>query len=256
MIDPKQRFSNRVDDYVRFRPSYPREVLRVLESAAGLTPAAIVADVGSGTGISAKLFLDQGNTVYGVEPNREMRVAAEKFLAGNSGFHSVDGSAEQTTLPDRSVDYVVASQAFHWFDRPKARAEFARILRPGGWVVLMWNVRRIGTTPFLCDYEGLLREFRIDSEQADHQREDDPVIQQFFAPAKYQYRSLDNFQLLDSQGLIGRVASSSYMPPAGHKQNLAMVAAVEKLFRQHEKNGHVRIDYDTTLYFGQLSPAG
>ena len=256
MIDPKQRFSNRVADYVRFRPSYPREVLRVLESDAGLTPAAIVADVGSGTGISAKLFLDQGNTVYGVEPNREMRAAAEKFLAGNSQFHSVDGSAEQTTLPNESVDYVVASQAFHWFDRVKARQEFVRILRPGGWVVLMWNVRRIGTTPFLCDYEGLLREFAIDYTQVDHKRVDDQVIQKFFAPSTYQFRSVANSQSLDMKGLIGRVTSSSYMPAEGHSRYPAMLPGIERLFWQHEKNGQVRIDYDTTLYFGQLSPAG
>jgi SAM-dependent methyltransferase len=256
VTDPKQRFSNRVHDYVRFRPSYPQEVARVLESDAGLTPAAIVADIGSGTGISAKLFLDQGNTVYGAEPNGEMRAAAEKFLAGASRFHSVDGSAEQTTLPDRSVDYVVASQAFHWFDRAKARQEFVRILRPGGWVVLMWNDRRIGTTPFLCDYEGLLCEFAIDYRQVNHKLIDDKVIQQFFDPAKYQFRSLGNHQLLDLQGLIGRVASSSYMPAEGHPRYPAMLPGIERLFQQHEKNGRVRIDYDTTLYFGQLSQAG
>ena len=253
MIDPKLRFSSRVQDYVRYRPIYPVELLRVLETEAGLTAAATVADVGSGTGISSKLFLDHGNTVFGIEPNREMREAAEKLLSGNSRFHSVDASAEQTALADGSVDYVVAGQAFHWFDRPKARPEFARILRPGGWVVLMWNARHVGTTPFLCDYEGLLREFAIDYRQVDHKLVDDSVIQNFFAPAKYQFRSLDNAQLLDRAGLIGRVASSSYMPAEGHSRYPAMVSAIERLFERNQQNDRVRIEYDTVLYFGQLT---
>src|SRR5262245_66152871 len=109
-----------------------------------------------------------------------MRAAAEKSLFGNPQFHSIDGSAEQTTLADHSIDYIVAGQAFHWFDRQKARQEFARILRPDGWVVLMWNDRRIGTTSFLCDYEGLLHEFATDYTQVNHKQIDDRVIGQFF----------------------------------------------------------------------------
>jgi SAM-dependent methyltransferase len=252
VIDPKSRFSNRVADYVRYRPTYPAEVLRVLESDAGLTATASVADVGSGTGNSAKLFLDLGNTVYGVEPNRDMRAAAEKLWDGNGRFHSVDGSAEQTTLNDRSVDFVVAGQAFHWFDRPMARQEFARILKPGGWVVLMWNSRHIGTTPFLCDYEGLLREFSTDYTQVDHKRVDDAVIGQFFAPGIYQFRSLPNSQSLDLPGLIGRIASSSYMPAEGHSRYPAMLSAIEKIFERNQQGGRVKIEYDTVLYFGRL----
>jgi SAM-dependent methyltransferase len=253
VTDPKLRFSNRVQDYVQYRPDYPQEVLCVLEEDIGLTANAIIADVGSGTGISSKLFLDYGNTLYGVEPNREMRAAAEKTLGNNPRYQSIDGTAEQTTLADRSVDYVVAGQAFHWFDRSKARQEFAHILRPGGWVVLMWNVRRIGTTPFLCDYEGLTREFAIDYRQVDHKLVDDPVIQQFFAPARHHFRSLENAQSLDLPGLTGRIASSSYMPAAGHPQHSSMLSAIEKLFAKNQQGGRVKIDYDTVLYFGQLT---
>src|SRR5262249_41515214 len=149
-------------DYVRYRPVYPADVLTVLEQEAGLTSGSIVADIGSGTGISSQLFLDHGNTIFAVEPNREMRLAAEKQLSGNPRFHSMGGTAESTTLADRSVNFIVAGQAFHWFNRQQARREFARILRPGGFVVLMWNDRRLDSTPFLRDYEALLREFGID----------------------------------------------------------------------------------------------
>src|SRR5579885_3110804 len=130
--DPTRRFSDRVENYVRYRPHYPDGVLDVLRTETGLTPTAVVADVGSGTGISAKLFLRNGNLVLGVEPNREMREAAERLLSDYPHFTSVAGTAEATTLPDRSVDYAVAAQAFHWFDHDRARHEFARILHPGG----------------------------------------------------------------------------------------------------------------------------
>src|SRR3954468_20199343 len=149
---PEARFSNRVADYVRYRPSYPPAVLDMLRREAGLEPKAVIADVGSGTGISAGLFLREGCTVFAVEPNNEMRHAAETLLKDHTSFHSVSGTAEATTLTEHSVDFVVAAQAFHWFNPKPTRAEFTRILKPGGWVVLMWNERRLDTNPFLRDY--------------------------------------------------------------------------------------------------------
>ncbi len=134
-----ERFSDRVENYIRFRPTYPAEVLKILRDGIGLSPAWTLADIGSGTGISAQLLLTNGNTVYGVEPNAPMREAAERLLAADCNFHSVPGTAEATTLPDASVDAVVAAQAFHWFDAPRALNEIARVLRPGGWLVLIWN---------------------------------------------------------------------------------------------------------------------
>ena len=250
--DSTQRFSNRVDNYVRSRPGYPPDVIRVLERDAGLKRDHVVADIGSGTGISAKLFLDFGNTVYGVEPNQAMRSAAEKSIAGNSRFHSVGGTSENTTLADGSVDFVVAGQAFHWFDRPKTRAEFSRILRPGGYVVLMWNTRHTESTAFLRDYEKLICDFASDYRQVDHRNIDEAKIQSFFAPSQFQYRRLDNHQTLDCAGLIGRLASSSYMPSESHPQYPAMTAAVERLFAQYAQSNQVEIDYDLELYFGQL----
>jgi SAM-dependent methyltransferase len=190
--DPTRRFSDRVDNYVRYRPGYPAEALDILRAETGLTAESVVADVGSGTGILSELFLKHGNTVYGIEPNDDMRQAAERLLRGYPEFHSVAGSAEATTLPAAGVDFVVAGQAFHWFDRPRARAEFARILRPGGWVVLLWNARRVDATPFLRDYEALLQAYSIDYRQVRHENVTPEVLAGWFADGRYQTRKLYN----------------------------------------------------------------
>ena len=160
--DPTRRFSSRVDNYIKYRPGYPSAVIDTLASECGLTEQLIVADVGSGTGILSELFLKHGNPVFGVEPNREMREAGERRLKQYPNFTSVNGTAEATTLPDRSMDFITAGQAFHWFDRIQTRKEFTRILKGGGWVALIWNDRHIDTSPFLCAYEDLLRQYGID----------------------------------------------------------------------------------------------
>src|SRR5262245_9983579 len=112
-------------------------MLEVLKNECGLTPDSVIADVGSGTGLLAKLFLENGNRVYCIEPNREMRQAGEGILEDYPKFLSVAGTAEATALSDASVDFVTAGQAAHWFDATKARHEFRRILRPGGWLALV-----------------------------------------------------------------------------------------------------------------------
>ncbi|MEM9906031.1 MAG: class I SAM-dependent methyltransferase, partial [Cyanobacteria bacterium P01_D01_bin.44] len=144
---PTQRFSNRVADYIKCRPDYPPTLLAYLTQHGGLTSKQTVADIGMGTGLLTHHFLDHGNRVYGVEPNAEMRSAAVECLHPYAHFHPLDGQAEATTLPPDSVDWVVAGQAFHWFDRPAARAEFERILKPGGRVALVWN-DRLESDPF------------------------------------------------------------------------------------------------------------
>jgi SAM-dependent methyltransferase len=246
------RFSDRVENYVRYRPGYPNAVVSFLRDAAGLTNESIVADIGSGTGISTKLFLDNGNTIYAVEPNREMREAAERLLASYPSFHSVDGAAEATTLADKSVDLIIAGQAFHWFDRMKTRQEFARILRLGGWVVLMWNSRG-DATPFAQAYEALLMEYGTDYQQINHRNIDLPAIREFFAPAEVQVHRLPNEQVLDFDGLRGRILSCSYVPTENQPRYAPMLSAVQRLFDDFEQHDKVRIEYDTELYLGQLS---
>ncbi len=250
--DPTQRFSSRVENYIRYRPSYPPQVLEILRSECALTASSTIADVASGTGIFTRLLLENGNRVYGVEPNREMREAAERLLADFRGFSSVAGTAEVTTLPDQSVDFATAAQAAHWFDLPKARTEFARILRPGGWAVLLWNERRTDTTPFLREYEELLLQYGTDYETVRHENTTDN-IGGFFAPMPFDQRAFDMRQDFDYAQLEGRLLSSSYAPGEGHPQHEAMLRELRRLFDAHQNNGRVGMNYVTRMYFGRLT---
>ena len=215
MDDPTQRFSRRVDNYVKYRPGYPPAVLDLLQRACGLTPEAMIADIGAGTGLLAELFLAHGNRVLGVEPNREMREAGARLLARYPGYQAVDGRAEATTLPDAGVDFVTAGQAFHWFDPAGARAEFQRILRPGGWVALVWNMRQTDSTLFLAGFEALLRAHvpAYPAQQDEGGTQDS--IQALFGPTPWQVARFANAQHFDLAGLEGRLLSSSYAPDPG-----------------------------------------
>jgi SAM-dependent methyltransferase len=240
-----------VGDYVRYRPGYPLAVVDCLSRQFGLHPAHRVADLGSGTGIFTELLLKAGNTVYAVEPNREMRRAAQEALATFPGFISVSGSAEATTLPDHSVDWITAAQAFHWFDVPPARREAQRILRSPGHAALIWNNRREEATLFLREYEAFLHEYAIDYARVKHQNaEADGRILQFFGGAAFEVRTFENAQTCDLAALIGRTTSASYMPAADHPRYPAMIHALEALFARHAREGAVVLEYDTRLYVG------
>ena len=253
--DPTSRFSSRVADYVKYRPGYPAAVLRLLEEECGLTPTSVVADVGSGTGLLSELFLKNGNRVYGVEPNREMREAGERMLAPYANFVSVDGRAEATTLDEGSVDFVTAGQAFHWFEPAAARREFARILRGGGWVVLVWNDRRTAGTPFLEEYERLLLEYGTDYAAVSAKYMEESALSTLFgAPEVNAPRTatFDNEQVFDFDGLRGRLTSSSYAPQPGHSRFDPMIRALEDLFRRHERDGRVVVTYDAKVFYGRV----
>ncbi len=253
--DSTRRFSDRVDDYVRYRPGYPTAVIDVLAHETGLTSHSEIADVGSGTGISSELFLRNGNTVFGVEPNTEMRGAAERLLAGYPRFHSVPARAEATTLPAASVDYVCAGQAFHWFDAQLARTEFARILRPAGWAVLLWNARRLDSTPFLREYDAMLERYGTDYRQVRHQHLDVARLRVLFDGehgSAFHLRKLYNEQRFDFEGLRGRLLSSSYTPTASHPGYLPMLRELRRIFDEYADGGSVAIQYDTEIYFGHI----
>lgn len=251
-LDSTQRFSNRVENYVRYRRRYPAGVIELLSKEAALTPAAVIADIGSGTGISADLFLRNGNTVFGVEPNAKMRQAAEARFQSEPRFRSIAATAEATTLAAGSIDFVVAGQAFHWFNVERVRQEFARILRPGGWVVLIWNARRTDTTPFLRAYEALLNRYGTDYGTVRHENTDEAALSKFFAGGEFQFRSLSNEQRFDFAGLKGRLLSSSYAPTEEDANFEPMIAALEQAFRDHAVAGQVCFEYDTKLYFGHV----
>jgi SAM-dependent methyltransferase len=250
--DSTRRFSSRVEDYIKYRPSYPQAVVRLLEDECGLTPASVVADVGSGTGILSRLFLRNGNRVYGVEPNREMREAGERLLATYHNFVSVDATAEATTLEDESVDFVTAGQAFHWFDPKGARREFARVLRRDGWAVLVWNDRRTEGTPLLEDYERLLLEYGTDYREVSSKYAEGELISALFGPNKARLKTFDNEQVFDFDSLKGRLMSASYTPEPGHPNFAPLMRELEVLFHRHEQGGRVVVTYDTKVFYGQL----
>jgi SAM-dependent methyltransferase len=252
MRDPTQRFSDRVENYVRYRPRYPAAVIDLLARECGLSPAAVVADIGSGTGISSELFLAAGNTVYGVEPNAEMRAAAETRLAGRLNFVSIPATAEATGLPDAAADFVVAGQAFHWFDLARARPEFSRILKPGGWLVLLWNDRRLDSTPFLVEYENLLQTYATDYREVNHKNLDDAAIAAFYGAGGCRKARFDNEQRFDFEGLKGRLLSSSYAPAPGTRNYKPMLADLRCIFNRCQEDGAVAFEYDTIVYYGRL----
>src|SRR5687767_7991171 len=250
-MDAATRFSNRVDDYIKYRPGYPGALIYIMSSETGTSSGDVIADVGSGTGILSELCLKRGNPVFGVEPNQEMRQAGERILAGYPSFTSVAGSAEATSLPAHSVDYVTAAQAFHWFDRKRARAEFERILKPGGWVLLIWNERRTDSTAFLRDYEKLLLTYGTDYKEVRHENVYEDIAA-FFAPRNFEMKSFENRQVFDYEGLKGRLLSSSYVPARGQPNFDEMLADLKGLFENHQEDGHVVVEYDTRVYYGTL----
>ena len=246
------RFTNRVEDYVKYRPQYPMELLDHLQAELRLGQGCVVADVGSGTGISTEFLLRTGAQVCGIEPNKEMRQSAERMLTHHHGFRSLDGFAEDTQLESCSVDLVTAFQAFHWFHRSKCTEEFKRILKPDGRVVLIWNDRRFQGSAFLREYEELIVRHSTDYGKVNHRDTHTNQLSGFFRAGKMNERSFHNFQEFGPIGLLGRVTSSSYMPVEGDPGFPEMRDALESLFSKHQVDGQVRVDYDTRLFYGQL----
>jgi SAM-dependent methyltransferase len=248
--DAKQRFSNRVADYVRYRPSYPSALLDLLRSECALRPGHVIADIGSGTGFLSELFLKNGNRVYGIEPNEAMRRAGEEYLASYDGFSSIEGSAEATTLDDASVDFVTSGQSFHWFEPDAARREFARILKPIGWMVIAWNDRRMEEAPFTRAYENILERFGSDYKSVKDSYPEAERIGGFLST--FSQRDLPNHQILDWDSLRGRLRSSSFSPTEGHPNYAPMMEELRKLFDTYQQNGQVRMDYFTRVYYGHV----
>ncbi|HVX83703.1 MAG TPA: class I SAM-dependent methyltransferase [Phycisphaerae bacterium] len=248
---PTRRFSVRVSDYIKYRPGYPPALLEDLRARQLLTPRTRIADIGSGTGLLAKLFLEAGNGVIGIEPNADMRAAGDAFLAEFPAFGSREGTAEATGLADRSIDLIVAGQAFHWFDQPRTRAEFERILAPGGGVALVWN-ERLTHSPFLQAYEALVHTYATDYTKIDHRRITDDVLREFFAPHPMRITSHPNSQRFDFQALRGRLLSSSYAPLPGDPRHEPMLESLRRLFDEHQSAGCVAFDYLTKMHTARM----
>ena len=247
-LSSSDRFLGRVENYAKHRPRYPAAAIDLLESRCGLRPGAVAVDVGSGTGILSALLLQRGAKVQGVEPNPEMRSYSERSLGGD--FLCRDGTAERTGAPDGTFDLLVAGQAFHWFSPRGARAEALRILKPGAWAALLWNERPKDRVPFLEDYEALLRRHAPEYEAVARLRARQEGIGEFFGHSP-ELATFANQQVLDFEGLAGRVLSSSYAPLPGIAGHDSLMAGLREVFERHQEAGKVLFPYRTLVYFGQ-----
>ncbi|NUU79238.1 class I SAM-dependent methyltransferase [Paenibacillus xylanilyticus] len=247
-----EKFSNRVDSYLKYRPSYPEEAVQYLYDFVGLRSNSKISDIGSGTGIFSKLLLEHGSNVIAVEPNRAMRAAAEQRLESYPKYQSITGSAESTGLPDQSVEFIVCAQAFHWFDRLAAQTEFRRILQLGGRVILIWNSRITTGTPFREQYNQLLHTYGIDYEKVNHKNISRKMLLSFFKEGSMQEVRFRMSQEFDFEGLRGRLLSSSYSPVPGHPNYNPMMTELRNLFDRNHQDGIVPFDYETEIFWGEV----
>ena len=252
MLDPTRRFSKRVQNYLKYRPGYPPAIMTLLESECGLLSESVIAEPGFGTGLLTELFLRNGNRVFGIEPNAEMRVAGETALTSYSKFSSINATAEATTLPNSSVDLIVAGQAFHWFNRESAQTEFSRILKTGGWVVLIWNGFRVESSPLMAAYQELVLRHGTDYQEVSREL-DHGNLASFFAPGSCRLAHFNFQQAFDYQGFEGRLLSSSFVPEPNHPNYEPMLRDLRAIFDAYEKDGKVAFEYETEVFYGQLS---
>ena len=253
-MKPTERFSSRVDAYVKYRPGYPQSLLNELQQHTGLGSTASIADFGSGTGIFTRQLLQAGYEVFAVEPNREMRAAAEVILSAEPRFHSIDADAENSGLASASIDLITAAQAFHWFNTDTARQEFRRVLKADGKLALIWNKRKV-SRPFQQTYDAILRELAPEYGKVNHMNLTATDIESFFATGSMQRFVFDNSQRLDFAALMGRLKSSSYCPEEKSPQFIPLATELLSLFDQHAVDGAIEFEYDTELYLGSIANA-
>jgi ubiquinone/menaquinone biosynthesis C-methylase UbiE len=250
MPDPTKRFTDRAETYAKYRPDYPDGMLRFLQTL--VTPPARIADIGSGTGILTARLLSCGYELDSVEPNEAMRREAERMLSSYPAFRSVRGTAEATTLADQSVDFITCAQAFHWFDRGKTKSEFSRILKAHGMTALIWNERVADASVVNREYENLLKEMAPDYRNVSHRQVGFEEIRAFFAPGAVKLRMFPNHQILDREGFLGRLLSSSYVPNTGQAGHREIMDAAEKIFEAHSMGAKIKFDYETKVYVGRF----
>jgi SAM-dependent methyltransferase len=251
MRDPTKRFSDRAENYTKYRPGYPDAMVRFFRTL--LPPPSPIADVGSGTGILTRQLLSHGYELYAVEPNEAMRQEAEKASTDDPHFHSVDGKAEATTLANQSIDFITCAQAFHWFDRVSTRLEFCRILKENGLTALIWNERADDASKVNREYDSLLERMAPEYQNVSHRRIALPDIQAFFAPGEVELRTFPNEQILDREGFLGRLLSSSYVPNLGQPGHQEIIEAAAKIFDAHQVDGKITFDYESKVFVGRFS---
>lgn len=248
-MDSTTRFSDRVENYVKYRPSYPDAMVQFLFER-GIGRDSTVCDIGAGTGILSKLLIRDVGKMYALEPNESMRSYAEESLSHYVNYQSLKSTAEDTRLGDSSIDAITVAQAFHWFDREKCKTEFTRILKDNGLIFLIWN-NRISNTPFLQAYDDLLHQYGTDYAAVNHQNLSDVVLSEFI-DKDYAKTVFDNSQVFDLEGFLGRAFSSSYTPGNDSPDYQPFAKELRLLFQKHERGGAVIFNYKTEVYSGRM----
>lgn len=252
--DSTTRFSDRVANYVKYRPGYPPEVIDYLAEQCQLRPESVIADVGAGTGIFTKLLLEKDYKVYAIEPNDPMREEADKQLKHFDRYLSMIGSANRTGLAAKSIDMIVCAQAFHWFNTVETKAEFQRILKPSGYVALIWNNRDVEADNFAVAYDALLKQLSgSDYDKINHQNLKHDDFARFYKDGQYKLTKFANQQIFNFEQLAGRAFSSSYVPAEETEAGQSFKMQLKDVFDLYQQDGVVVFKYDTQVYTGQLS---
>ncbi len=250
IADPTKRFTDLVENYVKYRPGYPDEVIDFLQSECQLSKNSVIADIGSGTGIFTNMLLQKGYKVYAVEPNQAMQQAAKQWLGSNENHIAVDATDAATTLPAKSIDLIVSAQAFHWFNDERTHVEFKRILKDNGKAALTWNNRLPDVDDFSRAYEDLLKKDSIDYNKVNHRQINDIDFKAFFKDGEYKQVNFNNVQVFDEDGLMGRAFSSSYVPPQNSAAGETFRGLLKAIFAKYSVNGKVSFQYQTEIYIG------
>lgn len=252
MNNNTDKFTDKASNYQSFRPSYPTELINYLYTRVGLSEKNTIADIGSGTGLFSAPLLQHGSTVYAVEPNTDMREAANTHLAQYPRFHSIAASAEHTGLPSQSIDFITVAQAFHWFDQLAFKAECQRLLKPNGKVILIWNGRDFSHPVIQAEYE-------LRQKYSSKQSKEDPSRfakdwTAFFTDGICEYKTCRNDQLLSKEAFIGLTLSRSWAPTEQETAKYQeFITELTAIFERYQENQHIIFPQLTQCYVGTVS---
>lgn len=247
-------FSGRVADYSAFRPDYPDSLFDTLKTFAPPAPDVTVADVGAGTGLLTQGLLRHGYRVTAIEPNTQMRQAADERLGTCPGYHSTSGLAESLPFDSESVGLITAAQAFHWFDVERARVEFLRVLDARGQVAIIWNDRTLDD-PLNAALDEMFDRYGSVKRAGLRAHDDRSAASRLFAGSAPRELAFPHAQRLDRQGLLGLVFSRSYVPARDTDAGRRVAAEVGTMFDRFAQAGMAEVRYRTGAMVGRPAPA-
>lgn len=248
-----ERYSSKTDDYAKYRPNFPNEIVEFLYSNDFINSNSIIADIGSGTGRFTRLLLEKGNKVYGVERNDEMRAKAEQLLSQYSNFISIRGSAEETVLTDNTIDLITAAQAFHWFNKEKCLSEFKRIIKKNGKVLILWDDFLTNYNNFSIEYGKVLNKYRIvELGQMEKRFTRTEMISDFFRNNKYETLSFTHEIYQNFNSIKGGALSASFTPKPDEVNYKPFLLELQEVFEKFQSEGKVLTAFQTICYLGKI----